>query len=437
MHVDVATLVESPRRKQGALGAALAVASFVLVLVVANRWGQHLLDAGHVLKVGVPPLHAEWAPRGGFAVAVAIVVGCGLLFAVPHVTSRVAWRAALATAFTMAATWTIVLNATRGRAGFLEGLDNRHEYLRDVDGIGSIFPFVWHFTANSESYATHTQAHPPGFVVVLWALDRVGLGGAGWAAVLCIGAGAVSVVAVLVAVRDVAGEDTARAALPFVALAPAVLWFGSSADAFFAAVGACAVAFLIRGILTPTTRFALLFGGALFGAAMLCSYGALLLVAIPGMVALRTHRVAALTRAGIAAFGVLLVAYGLGFNYVEGFLFTRGAYFDGVASTRPYSYALLANIAALAIVVGPATVVGITRLRGNLVWLVGGALVAVAAANLSGMSKLEVERIWLPFAVWLLPAAAALRGGANMGSRWLALQMAWALSLQTAVRTGW
>jgi hypothetical protein len=429
--------VDSLPRHTHARGAALTLAGVAFLLIVANRWGQHLLDTGHVLKIRVPPLHAEWEPRVGIGLAVAAGVGAILLCAVPYAATRVAWRAALATAFVAATTWTVAVNATRGSAGFVRGLDNRHEYLRDVDGIGSIFSFVRHFSDNADSYATHTQAHPPGFVVVLWTLDRVGLGGADWAAVLCIGAGTVAVVAVLVAVRDVAGEPTARAALPFVALAPAVLWIGSSADAFFAGLSACAVALIVRGMVKPDSRLALPFGGAVFGMAMLCSYGAVLLVAIPGAIALRTGQGAALLRAGVVALGVLLVSYGLGFNYVEGLRFTRSAYFDGVASTRPYSYALLANVAALAIVVGPATVVGLTRLRGSLVWLVGGAVAAVVVANFSGMSKLEVERIWLPFAIWLLPAAAALRGGANMERRWLAVQMAWALSLQAVVRTGW
>jgi hypothetical protein len=54
------------------------------------------------------------------------------------------------------------------------------------------------------------------------------------------------------------------------------------------------------------------------------------------------------------------------------------------------------------------------------------------------MSKLEVERIWLPFAMWLLPAAAALgTRSATIGRPWLALQMLFALAIQTFVRTGW
>ena len=45
----------------------------------------------------------------------------------------------------------------------------------------------------------------------------------------------------LVGVRAVAGEDRARAAMPFVVVAPAALWIGSSADGFYAGVGAVGV----------------------------------------------------------------------------------------------------------------------------------------------------------------------------------------------------
>jgi methylthioxylose transferase len=136
---------------------------------------------------------------------------------------------------------------------------------------------------------------------------------------------------------------------------------------------------------------------------------------------------------------LLVLAFVAGFDYVEGLRRTREAYFDGVAATRPYSYAIVANLAALAIALGPAIAVAITRVKGRLAWLVGAAFLAVVLADLSGMSKLEVERIWLPFAFWLLPAAAALayRRSATTTRIWLALQMGFALLVQSTVRTGW
>jgi hypothetical protein len=415
----------------------ISLATFAALIVVAHEWGEHLVDSGRKIKVDVPPLHAVADLHVSRAHVVAVLVGGALVFALPRLARSASWHGALVIAGVASTGWTIALNATRGREGFVQGLDNRHEYLADVDAISSPMSFLRHFTERFDTYATHTQGHPPGFPLVLWALDRIGFAGAGWAATLCIGAGAVAVVAVLVSVRDVAGEHAARAALPFVVSAPTALWVASSADAFFAGIGACAVTGMVRGVIRAPAARASTFGGVCLGLTMLCTYGAGLLVAIPGAVALRTRRFAPLRTAAIAAGAVLLTAFAAGFDYFDGLRHTRGAYFDGVASVRPYSYAVVANVALLAIAAGPAVVAGLFRLRVRTAPLVAGALTAVAVANVSGMSRLEVERIWLPFTIWLLPAAAMAGRGAMMARRWLMLQIAWAIALQTVVRTGW
>ena len=64
----------------------------------------------------------------------------------------------------------------------------------------------------------------------------------------CIVLGALGCVAVLVAVRALAGESLARRAAPFLVLAPAAVWMGTSADAYFAAVAAWAVALLTLAV---------------------------------------------------------------------------------------------------------------------------------------------------------------------------------------------
>jgi hypothetical protein len=65
---------------------------------------------------------------------------------------------------------------------------------------------------------------------------------------------------------------------------------------------------------------------------------------------------------------------------------------------------------------------------------VSGALLAVAIADASGLSKGEVERIWLPFTVWIIVAGSAHRPPARA---WLAVQVVFALTVQTLIRTGW
>ncbi len=85
----------------------------------------------------------------------------------------------------------------------------------------------------------------------------------------------------------------------------------------------------------------------------------------------------------------------------------------------------------------PRSAVALSRLRDRRLWLlVGSALLAGIAAGLSGMSKGEVERIWLPFAMWVLPAAAVF-GFRRRASHWLALQVVFAIGVQTLVRSPW
>src|SRR5690606_13469324 len=104
----------------------------------------------------------------------------------------------------------------------------------------------------------------------------------------------------------------------------------------------------------------------------------------------------------------------------------------GSGSKRPYEYVLYANLALFAIITGPATAVGLARLRHRRAWLlVGAALLAVAVLDLSGVTRGDVERIWLAFAPWVVLACTGL------SSWWLAAQVAVALGVQATVRLMW
>ncbi|HVE95741.1 MAG TPA: hypothetical protein VNA67_01955, partial [Pseudonocardiaceae bacterium] len=109
---------------------------------------------------------------------------------------------------------------------------------------------------------------------------------------------------------------------------------------------------------------------------------------------------------------------------------------------RPYSYWVWANLACLAVVLGPAGVAGLRRVitagQGQprvLVALCAAAALAVLAADLSGLSKAEVERIWLPFAVWLVAATALLPG--RQIRWWLGAQATVVLLVNHLLLTTW
>jgi len=121
-------------------------------------------------------------------------------------------------------------------------LRSRFEQLTAVPLVDSPGRFLETFSDALPSYATHVQGHPPGGVLVLWLLDRAGLGGATAAAALAIACGAVAAPAALVTLRALAGETHARAAAPFLAFAPAAVWLATSLDALYASVGAVGIA---------------------------------------------------------------------------------------------------------------------------------------------------------------------------------------------------
>jgi hypothetical protein len=291
--------------------------------------------------------------------------------------------------------------------------------------------------ARAGTLPVHVTGHPPGFVLVLWFLDRAGFGGRGPAAALCIVGGAGAAGLVTVAVRALAGPACARTAAPFLVLSPAAVWLATTPDASFAFVAAAAVALFCLAATASGARATLLAigAGACFGATLLLSYGLALVAIIPIAVAAQRDAWRELRLAAVAAAAVLLALVPFGFWWFDGLLATRHAYWRGIASTRPYRYFVVADIAAFALCLGPATAIALTRLRDrSLALLVAGAVIAVALADLSAMSKGEVERIWLPFALMVIPANAVFAERAR-ARRMLSLQLAAALALQTLLRT--
>lgn len=109
---------------------------------------------------------------------------------------------------------------------------------------------------------------------------------------------------------------------------------------------------------------------------------------------------------------------------------------------RPYNYWVWADLACLAVVLGPAGIAGLRRVFTptqrhplGLVLLCAAAVLAVLIADVSGLSKAKVERIWLPFAVWLLPATGLLP--ARQARWWLAAQAVLALLVNHLLLTTW
>ncbi|GAA1919648.1 glycosyltransferase family 39 protein [Streptomyces sodiiphilus] len=450
-----------PGRRADLIAAAVAAALFA----VADAVGA-AVDGDNVLQLNWPPLYADWEPHVGPGTVPALVTGTLLTVYGPAAARRLSTRALpwAATAGSLVWIWTLAMIDGWER-GITERLTSRYEYLAAVDEVRDLRVFLTTFTERvpldrPDNWPVHVAGHPPGALLTFVGLDRIGLGGGAWAGMFCVVTAATAAAAVLVTVRALAGEETARRAAPFVVLAPAAVWMGVSADAHFAAVAAWAVALLALAA-TGAARFpaaAALGSGLLFGWLLYLSYGLALMgtVALAVLVAARSWRPLPWALAGIAVWVVAFTA--AGFWWFDGYTAVVDRYHQGAGGVRPYAYFVWANLAVQVLTVGLAGVAALRRwavalpgtarraardlgsgspLTGQAatVVLVAGALTAILLATASGMSKAETERIWLPFVLWLLPAAALLP--ARWARGWLAAQAAVALAVNHLLLTGW
>jgi methylthioxylose transferase len=422
-------------RARADLVAAAAALALVGAAAAVGWWSN-----GHGSRVwaDAAPLYGSWLPHVGPGTPLAVGVAVLVVWLAPAWTLRLPWRRLLAVAYLTALAWTVGLALVDGwQRGLARRLTVQAEYLHDLPLAGQLGPLLHGFSRHiidfqPGSWATHVAGHPPGAFGIFVLLDRAGLHGGGWAALLCVAAGATVAVWVPAAVRSLVDEEAARATVPFLVLFPGAVWVGASADGLFAGVTAAGIAWLASRR-TATNAV----GGLALGAGLFLSYG-LSLLALPALATARqTRRPRALAVAAVGVAAVVVAFAAAGFWWLSGYHLVVRRYYQGVASDRPYRYWVWADLACLVLAAGPAVAPILRRAvsawRANLVPL--GAAAAVAIADLSGLSKAETERIWLPFAVWLLAAAWTLP--ATSRRWWLAAQAVTALLVNHLVLTNW
>ncbi|MYW65529.1 hypothetical protein GTY65_15885 [Streptomyces sp. SID8379] len=434
-----------PRAVRHDLFAVAAAALLVTTAALLGTWIEHTYGTLHV---GRPPLYARWSPHLGPGTPAALAVAAAVVAYGPSLAARLSWRALLVTAWATAMAWVWSLALIDGwHRGIANRLTTKYEYLQVIDRFqdipATLRDFTGHILLHSpDHWPPHVAGHPPAATLTFVLLDRIGLGGGAWAGAWVITAGASACVAVLITVRALAAEDLARRAAPFLVLAPAAVWMGTSADGYFTAVAAWSLAFLalaVTGRRPCLTGFA---SGLLFGLTLYLSYGLTLFALIAAVIVLlgTRHRLRPLPYALAGLVVVPAVFTLMGFNWWEAYRLLVERYYEGAGGIRPYGYWVWANLACTVLIVGPATVAGLRRAPGapagsarRLALLSAAALAALLLADLSGMSKAETERIWLPFAAWL-PAACAFLPGPRA---WLTAQAALALLLNHLLLTGW
>jgi hypothetical protein len=440
--VTVTGAIAEPRGRVVWTATRAAVAAWVLVVGAGVVVGGHLAATHPAFHVDAAPFMGRWKLVLQWpSMALLALAGAAVLWG-PRLARQRTWRWLLVAGFAAAAAWTIALAASEGVSAIGRPVRSPAGYLAGVPLVGSPTRFLSTFTSSWMQLPTHVKAHPPGYVLVLWSLHALGLGGAGWAAAFEVVGGALAVPAVLVTVREVASEAAARRAAPFIAFAPAAIW-ATSADAVFAAVIAWATAAVVlaTGRHGVRSRRLAAGGGVLWGAALMLTYGAALLALVPLALAWSRRRLDAVVRSSAAAVAVLASFAVAGFWWPAGLEVTHQAYLAGIAPHRPYSVFVWLDLAAFAAAIGPVAAPSLVRLRAGgapgLVALVGAVLVALALADLSGLAKGEVERIWLPWVPWVLAASATLPASIRVAQRWLGVQIAFAVGLELVLRSSW
>ncbi|ETZ32090.1 hypothetical protein [Mycobacterium intracellulare] len=439
------------------IGAALVAAAFVLprmnlgvrprLDVGAEKFATH---AGSAPIFGEWLIHAGWGTGPAIALAVVVVVAWG-----PTLAQRLSWRALTLGSWAVAGGWAFALAMIDGwQRGFAGRLTTRDEYLSQVPGVTDIPATLRTFAGRivdyqPHSWTTHVSGHPPGALLTFVWLDRIGLHGGAWAGLLCLLAGSSAAAAVVVGVRALADESTARRVAPFVALAPTAIWVAVSADGYFAGVAAWGIALLAVAVHRPV-RFPALTAaaaGLLLGWGVFCNYG-LMLMGLPAAAVLASAAdwraiLRALGPAALAAIGVAVAFAVAGFYWFDGYHLVQQRYWQGIAKDRPFQYWSWANLACVVCAIGLGGVAGLGRVfdgaavrrRSGFHLLLLGVLAAVVCADLSMLSKAEVERIWLPFTIWLTAATALLPVRSHR--IWLALNAAGAIALNTIILTNW
>ncbi len=434
---------------------------------VAIDWGRNLQRSAPEIFLGAAPLVGRnfrdgwdwrfgWGLIGAAVVAAAVVALAGSgWFAAARIRIVLAVTGLAAGAFAM------LLALTDGRDGVFFGVEDENEYLANLSVAPPAGDFVRNFVVDINDYSVHARGHPPGFIVLLKLLDGVGLGGAWPVMLISLISTVLLPVGVLVAVWAIAGEHWVRRSAPFLVVAPYALWMMTSADAFYAALGAWGVAFVALGVRRDGRGAVWLgaLGGLLLSTLLFMTYGGAIYLVVPSVLViagwfLRRHGdlgvgtgatvVGAVVTAGL----VTLVWFAAGFWWFDGAAATRDEYWEGTAQFRIWNYFIFANFVIALFAIGPASFVGLTKLRDRRLWLlVGGALAALMIANLSQLSKAETERIWLLFYPWLVIAGAALvstfeckrmrLSADTVFAGWIAVQAAAAIMLQAALVSKW
>jgi methylthioxylose transferase len=440
---------EPPRaqEREAAVWAAIVASGISLAAVT--------VFAGVRLGTAAAPFAGAYRFRVGpaSALAVAVALAVGLVVRAGALT-RLRWRPLLTLSYTTSLAWSVSLALVDGTAGLSRSVAGPGGYLADVAAVhDDPTRFVRTFVAHvrgvaAPAYSPSTRAHPPGQVLLLWVLTRLGLTGPVTLGLTLTALGCLTVPLVAVAVRSLCHETAARRLTVALALAPWAVWTAVSADAVTASLAASAVTLGVIGSEPGRRPWWAAGSGLALGSAALCAYG----VAWLGIAVVATYfvrrRPLLNVVTGACALLPLWLFHSWGFSWTDG-LSAAGADVAGrYGGHRAWLAWAPLDLVVLTVAAGPVVVRAARRVRLTPGWpFLAGAVPAVALGILTGLSRGEVERSWLPFFPWLLvpalapsprpPAPGDRQAAGPMPALLIALGAATAILLEAVILSPW
>ncbi|MGC9665727.1 hypothetical protein ACNTMW_04130 [Planosporangium sp. 12N6] len=400
--------VPTPRSWRDALGwGVLALAGLALTALAVR--------AGAQLGTASAPFLGRYRLQIGPASLLAPAVAVGVIaLASGGRLDRVRWPLVLGWSYLAALSWALALALVDGAAGLTRALSSPDEYPADLAAVGE-YPahFIRHFTAHADQLSVAARGHPPGPVLLLWALHHVGVRDNLTLGLLITALGTLAVPLVLAAVRGACGETAARRYLPVLVLAPYAVWTAVSLDGVVAMLGAAMITAGVHA--SARERTGRRAGGWAAVAGLLAGVAALFSYSVPwlglGLVLLYFARRRPFLNlaSGLGVLvPVLAVSHLLGFSWADGLAVAQA---DWASRVEPYRSALWwsgISLVALLLAAGPPLFASLRKVRNTPAWpFLVGAGVAVLFSVLAGLARGGVEHAWLPFFPWLTVAAVA------------------------------
>lgn len=354
----------------------------------------------------------RWALGPGSVLAPILAAGV-VLATIRNRFQTAQWGSVLLLSWAGTFAWALSLALVDGASGLTRSLESPDNYLTDVPAVGDdALAYLRGYTDRSEELSVAARGHPPGPVLLLWALHRIGFTERLTLGVVITALGALVTPLALAAMRGVCGERAARSFAPVLMLAPYAVWISVSVDVIVAVLGAVAVLLGVRAsdrdrVGLPAAAWALACGIAL-GVAALFSYAASWLGLSAVCLYFARRRPFLNLATGLGALLPVFAAQAAGFSWLDGLLMARDDYATRVEPNRPAVAWGFISIVVLLLAAGPVLVRSARRLRNTPGWpFLVGAGAAVTFSISAGLARGGAEAAWLPFFPWLTVAAVA------------------------------